>query len=62
MKKTYITPCIKCRSLLSEGLIANSFQLVDDEIGDDNESGFSYSPKKDNYWGGADWEEKGDKN
>ena len=62
MKKEYITPAIKCRALFSEGFIADSFKMSDEEIGNDNDNDFTFAPKKENYWGGADWEEKGDKN
>ena len=61
MKKEYITPSIICRDLLLEGFIAESFKVSDDEIGDGNKDGFTFAPKQDNYWGGADWEQDNDK-
>ncbi|WP_193215856.1 hypothetical protein [Pseudoprevotella muciniphila] len=56
MKKAYITPSIKIYSLLSEGFVADSIKVSDEEIGDDNGDDFVFTPKQDTYWGGTDWQ------
>lgn len=55
MKKAYITPSIKIYSLLSEGFVADSIKVSDEEIGDGDD--FVFTPKQDTYWGGADWQQ-----
>ena len=56
MKKAYITPSIKIYSLLSEGFVADSIKVSDEEIGDGDDD-FVFTPKQDTYWGGTDWQQ-----